>query len=158
MNLSEFQAKIKECYRAKFPESRIDVQYSNRLGSSICIQFFLANDSSEVSNKIWQNDTLSMMFFIHELTSDLQADSELPEMELTAHQNHYIVKSENIYKYCDSKRVNFRKVNGSAEKIVNTLEKFFNKLQAQILEDYKSGQIHPEHSEIVKIKVFNFAK
>jgi hypothetical protein len=99
-----------------------------------------------------------MMFFIHDLPGNLQADSELPEMELTCHMNHYIVKTENDYKYSDSKRVNFRKVSGEAEKIVNSLDKFFSKLQAQILEDYTSGKMHPNHTEIVKIKVANFAK
>ena len=158
MKLSEFESQITDAYKKYFPNSRIFVQYSDKLGATITIGCYLAGDKTENSGNYWDNDIFSIAFSIHgesgqQLPKGLTADSELPTLELTKYRAHYFITPENKNLCYESRSLSFRKTQGESGKIIDTLNKFFSKLHESITADYKNGRIHPNHFALVGKKL-----
>lgn len=162
MKLNELQAQIESAYHKYFPNSRIFVGYSDKLGATISIGCYLAGAKEENPGKYWDNDMFHVSLTIHgesgqQLPKGLQAESDLPEiMELSQYLSYFFKKTDNKYKYCDSEKFSFRKNSGDAEKLVKYLDKYFASMREKVLTAYIAGQILPAHLETVKIKLANF--
>ncbi len=160
MNLSELTTRIESSYREYFPESKIFVEYSGKMYSSIWVRCFIAGAKTENSGNYWDNDMMRVSFRIQgengQELPDLQADSELPNLSIENHAKSYHIKPDSIYLVYENRRMSYRKTTGTPEKIVASLDMFFKSLQAQILQDYTAGRIHANHTEIVKIKLDKF--
>jgi len=159
MKVSEFLSEVEKTYSKHFPESRIDATYNPkgfyRTMSVVC---FLAGKEAECINGYWDNDMLNVAFSItnggDEFMRELNADSELPEITLENYRKSYYIKPIfNKYNCYDRRKLSFRKVTGSGEKIIARLDKFFLMLKNTILDDVKSDYIHGNHAELVNAKV-----
>jgi len=158
MELQNFLSQIEKSYHAVFPESHISVKYTHGLYADIWITCRLANDISEVANRIAGNDMLSIMFQIDktsgELPRGMNPDSELPEdLILNVEQNSYHIKPPSQYLAYGTTKLPYRKTRGNGAKLVKTLDKYFNKLRESILQDLQEDLIHPSFVDIVKRKV-----
>ncbi len=64
-NAVDFASKIEDEIKKIFPKSYVQVDFSNRLGTSIIISFALGKDKSEWAHGIIQNDPARMNLFIY---------------------------------------------------------------------------------------------
>jgi len=157
MNINQLQNEIKEKFLTQFPHSRIFIKYGG-FARTIWINCFLSEDNSECSNGIIHNDMFKISFEItssegYEFSKDVNLESELGEVALESHSNHYTILSDDSRLYCDHKKVSFRKSVGTPEKIIQSLDKFFIKLKLSVSEDIQNTKIHRDFVSIVLQKI-----
>lgn len=146
MKFSEFSGKIKEVYAKRFPKSLCVCNIHNSLGGFISIDCFLAADKSEFPHFISLNDAISVKLDIDlpERKSSWNTESELPDtlvIKALKKEIKHKPSPEMSYLYCEYTRVNFRKTEGNADKIIKTFEKFVDRLYAEISKQYNAGNL-----------------
>ena len=121
MKISEFMEQIKTVYKKHFPESYCHVRHEKNLYTSIGISCCLAGNREEESGGYWENDMLHVSFSVdadgHELSRNLSADDELPEvLRLEKWHSSYHIVPENKYMAFGRETVPYRRTTGNAEK------------------------------------------
>ena len=145
MKFAEFKNNIESRWAEKF-NGKCNVKIFNCCGKCITIDFYI----SPVMNVTWLNDMLHFNLMI-DLPNGFNEEEDLPEvMTVTASHNCYKVKPENKYLCFESKRIPFRKSNGTAEKIAENIGKSINKIYEMLTEDLAAGNIHENHINILK--------
>ena len=150
--------EIKKRYNLHFPYSWCRIEHSSNLYNSVWIHLYTVKTVSEAHNNIIQNDMLSIEFKIErpsgELAKGTNTLSEINEpLILINNCKSYILKPTDKYLYCSRKQLQFRKVVGSPDKIIHTLEKFFIQLKTELETDLKNDMIHTDHLELLKTKL-----
>ena len=155
MTYKEFRREITNAYAEVFPRSLCDVGIFKALGRSIFIDCYLAKDKHELPNMLFQNDMFRIRFWI-DMPDDFMEESELPDnLTLEVCSKFYCIKPKNKYLYCDYRSLRFQKTKGNPEKIVKTLEKYFQKLKMSVKEDLTIGNIHPNYLSLAKEKIYD---
>jgi len=161
MKTSEFKTKVTELYNKYFPKSLCAVKVSSDLYRSMWIDCYLAKDRSEFPNGIDLNDMFNISFRIEagenkELSKAcVKEDGVLPETILiTNRSNSYAIKPPAGSYLCYYRtNIQFRKTTGSAEKVLETLEKFFTKMKSSLEFDLKADKIHKNHLDLLLLKL-----
>ena len=123
---TEQQSQIKAIYGKYFKESAIRY-WENDKYCFMFIKFYLAKDQSELINSYWLNDCFGLEFEIDNLGGvyTLKAKSKFYTIKPIFHKY-------NVY---DGRDVAFRQVKGDFDKILAGLDKFFDRLHKQFIED-----------------------
>lgn len=154
MTVREFLKEIEATYQEYFNGSACEAILYKGLGESICISCFLAADKNEVTNGYFDNDMIKARFWIHNVKKGITLDDEMPESVLLESQSKcFMVKPSVDYLYCDYENVSFRKTTGSPEKIINTLEKFFQKLNTGIKLAYNNNNTMDQFKELIELRL-----
>jgi len=158
MIMKNMITEIEKKYYEKFPNSRIFVKFSKNFYPSISIVCYLCNDQKEEINGYWDNDILHISFMIsaenfREFSKDINLESDLLIIGLENNHNSYYTKPESVYMAYGSKKISFRKVQGNPEKIIRSLDLFFEKLKTSLLESLNDNNIHANHFDLVKMKL-----
>lgn len=158
MKMRELTNQIQQAYSKYFTDSKCSVVLSSNLYHSVSIACFLANNKTELSGGYWENDMFSIRFSIDtetgEFSKDLTLDSEVPNnARLTVSRKSYALKPPSRYFAFGTKQLAFRKTVGEGEKIVKSLDKFFSKLHAELLQDIKADLIHDNHKALLASKI-----
>ena len=151
MKYTEFAENIRAIYAEKFPNSVCKVEAVKNFGKYIFITCSLAENINECANRIAMNDMFHIQFCIT-LNDNFNFESDkLPEqMALECRTNNYLIIPENKYLCYSRRKISYRKVTGTAEKLEETFKKFIDKLYNQLIEDYNGGNIHKDFKEIVQ--------
>jgi len=158
MTVQNFLENIQKSYGKYFTDSRCLVGLNKSLYRSISVRCLLSNNNSEVANGIWQNDMLSVAFMIDvegkEFDKDITLNSEVPNnLELKILDNSYLIKPQDKYLCYSRRKLRYRKTKGNATKILNTLDKYFQKLNEELKKDIANEEIHDNHIELLKSKI-----
>ena len=160
MKTQDFLNQIESTYATHFPNSKIFCKYSQKsLFRNISITCKLAGNNQEISGGYWDNDIFHITFFIgnsngRQFLSTMTLDSDLPEtLNLENHRKHYMTKPEDVYCVYGSKKVSFRKAKGDAAKLITSLDKFFVRLKASVVDDLATDNIHKNHRDLVLAKI-----
>jgi hypothetical protein len=158
MLVKDFTKKVEETYNRYLPASKCFARLSTNLHPSISISCFLANDKTELYNRYWENDMMNIRFSIDtekgEFPKDIMNDSEIPNnLQLTIWSKSYLLKPLKSNMCYDGKQLPFRKTKGDSQKIINTLDKYFLKLHAELLQDLKNNLIHDNHKNLLISKL-----
>lgn len=155
MKFEEFKTEIKGKYAENFNGACVVRKYVC-LGKSIVIDCYLGEAQT---GTISDNDMLKVAFNIS-LPDNFNYDTdELPEkLIMVAWNNSYLIKPEDDYLAYSTRKIPYRKATGTAEKLVEVAAKFFNKMYTLIREDYTSGNIHDNYTEVVEQNVCGMAQ
>jgi hypothetical protein len=157
MKVNEFIKLVKESYYKEFPKSKIQVALNTNLYSSIGIKCILANNESEVTNGIIENDMLHIRMSVARENSHLgkiTQDDLLPDdLLLEVYHKYYMVKPENKFHAFGSINLPFRKTKGNSKKLAQTLEKYFKKLKESLKDSLEKDLIHDNHKNLVIEKI-----
>lgn len=141
---SEIIAKWSEHFNGK-----CDVEICRVYGRFILIEMRL----SEKIDICRENDIFQIRFMI-DLPDNFNESENLPKnLTITSNARDYKIKpkAEKIkYLVYEYRRVPFREVTGTPEKIIQVIGKFIDKLYKQFTADYKNGNITNNYIEIVK--------
>ena len=150
MKFEEFKNRIQEKYAENFSGACVVRKYIC-LGKSIIIDCYMGEAQT---GTISDNDMLKVAFNIS-LPDKFNYDTdELPEnLIMESWNNYYLIKPEDDYLAFSTRKIPYRKSTGTAEKLIGTAAKFFDKMYALIREDYASGNIHDKYTEVVKQNV-----
>lgn len=126
MRLTQEQKKLIETtYHKYFKNSAIKYwEYDD--GGYMWVRFYLAENEKELFNTYWDNDVFKI---------DFEIDTCFEGYCLKARTNMYVIKPTKDYYWCDYRKIPFRQVKGSFDKIMNGLERFFQRLHKQFKED-----------------------
>lgn len=153
VTISEFMKEIASVYNKYFPKSKCDVKFSTNFGSTIWIDCYLAGDKNEEPYGFWVNDMFGVSFSI-ELPDDTEKTSKVPDsITLTARSSFIKTKPSNKFLAFDAKKVPFRKITGSAEKILSGFDKYVQKLYNMVKTEYDNGNINDDKKSLVKDKL-----
>lgn len=158
ITVRDFLNEVKETYSNYFTDSKCDTRLITNLYNSIFINCYLANNKSECINGYFENDMFNVMFTIDTengaFGKDIDLDSELPSnLKLEAKYKSYYIKPENEYLAYSSRKLNFRKTKGDYKKIINSLDKFFDRLSEELKTDLANDKIHSNHIDLLKEKL-----
>lgn len=158
MKLKDFIQGIECRWKKFFPRSKCEIYFTENIYGMIFAKFYLANESFEVQYGIWRNDMFSIAFSIDTIAGSLPKTltelSELPEnLRLTSDARSYFIKPEQKMFAYGSRKLNFRKTIGNAEKLLFAFEKFFKQLRETLLSDWKNDNICKQHIELVRSKL-----
>jgi hypothetical protein len=157
MKTKELIAAIENTYNKHFPYSKISVKFST-FYPSISIKCFLAGDKNENSGGYWDNDILYVGFMISgenfkEFPKNTTLDSELGIIALENNAKSYHVKPDNQYMVYGRKELTFRKIQGNPEKILKSLDVFFERMKSSLQDDLNNDRIHKNHVNLVMSKL-----
>ena len=126
MTVEEFMQDIRDTYNNYFPRSTCQVKLVRSLGTALWIDCYLAKDASECENGIAGNDMFHISFWFPNDFEGLTKDDLVPE-SLTMEISQKTIKTapENRYMAFGSESLPFRKVKGSSDKILKTLDRYF---------------------------------
>lgn len=152
--MKKFLEEIEKTYHKYLPNSKCKAVFSKNIYSSISVYCFLANDKTELFNGYWDNDMINIRFTIDtgkgEFDKDINVESELPDnLKLEANSKSYTIKPTEKYMAYGRRKVYFRKTVGNGDKIIKTLDKFFNKLYNQLQDDLEHDIIHDNHRKLL---------
>lgn len=158
MKTSELIKAIETTYGKYFPDSKIDVILSSSLYRVIYVKCYLAGNNSEVSNGIWDNDILNVLFTIlgensAQLPKGINQDTELSVISLENEHKDYLTKPESKFFVYGKRGLSFRKVQGIPEKIVKSLDVFFARMKESLQNDLNNNNIHDNHVKTVNSKL-----
>lgn len=124
--VSEFMQEIRDLYNNYFPASTCSVRLVKSLGTALWIDCYLAKDASECENGISGNDMFHISFWFPDDFAGLTNDSLVPDF-LTMEISQKIIKTapDNDYMAFGAESLPFRRVKGSPDKILKTLDKYF---------------------------------
>ena len=141
MITKEFLQNVESLYTSRFPHSKAFARLRTGLGKALTVDCFLAGDKSENSGNMWDNDILSVKFWI-DIPANATLESELPEsLTMEILQGSYSIKPENRMKAFDSRKMTWRKSKGSAAKLLQVLDKYFVQLHDSLVNDLAKGNI-----------------
>ncbi|MGL5329290.1 MAG: hypothetical protein ACRDD7_08480 [Peptostreptococcaceae bacterium] len=153
MKVFELCQAIEESYNEFFPSSAVCAALHKNLYRSIDVNCKLAGSKDECINNYWENDMFSIRFRIDGENGQLKGideESELPEMLVLQIENKsFTTKPENNYMAYGRIVLPFRKVKGDANKIFNTLEKYFSKLHDEVENALNNDLIHDNFKTLV---------
>ena len=147
MNKENFIKEMENIYKKTFKNSKFNASYGCFGDDTLFIKLFLANDTTEVANGLFDNDMFSIMLEVKFY------DDELKNMVFSSVLNSYRVKAELEYLYCSHHKVAFRKVKGDYNKVLNAFDKFVARLYENIIDELKADNIHSEDIELLKQKI-----
>ena len=161
MNVAQFKDELKKVYAKYFEGSAITINNKSGLFRSITISCYLIKDQSEAINQITQNDMFRIRFNITQTGDEFQRDEYLKRddmilpgvLRIEKWSNDYTIKPQSKYLVYSSKDVYFRQTQGNAQKIIDTFEKFIQKLNKQLHDDIKNDLIHDNHIELLKLRL-----
>ncbi len=158
MLVKYFMQEIENTYYNYFPKSRCYVRFSKNIYSSISISCYLANNEAELSGGYWENDMFSIRFYINtetgEFDKDIAEDSDLPgNLNLEADRKSYSLKPDIEFMAYGRRQLTFRKTKGEPYKILNSLDKFFNRLHQELQNDINDGAIHENYIDLLLEKI-----
>lgn len=169
MTVGEFINSVKAIYNKYFADSECVAQNLKVLGMEyIGIKWYLSKDRSETAHGIRDNDMLWVTFnidledntesgrvydmYIYDNSS--KNDRPMPgTITLEVKQKSYLTSPEVKYMAYGRRDLPYRKTTGTPQKILNTLDKYAQKLHASLEADLASGVIHPNHQELVRAKL-----
>lgn len=147
MNKENFIKEMENIYKKTFKNSKFNASYGCFGDDTLFIKLFLANDTTEVANGLFDNDMFSIMLEVK------FNDDELNNMVFSSVLNSYRVKAELEYLYCSHHKVAFRQVKGDYKKVLNAFDKFVARLYQNITDELKADNIHSEDIELLKQKI-----
>lgn len=148
MKFSEFRSEIIKAYTEKFPCGYCAVELYKCLGLSITIDCHISE------NGRCGNDMMHICLRIELPDKFNIASEELPDnLTVEAWRNYYLTIPENKYMVYGTNKAYFRKSNGTAEKVIDVIKKYFSRLHDSIRMDYINGRIHKDHVEYVKANI-----
>ena len=158
MNVAQFKDELKRVYAKYFEGSALRIESTHGIYRNIVIQCFLIKDSTEAINRIAMNDMFRISFSITHNGNEFSRDEYiknnemlLPEdLRMEKYDNSYFIKPESHYHAYSQKSISFRQAQGNARKIIDTFEKFIQKLSKQLHDDLENGLIHDNHVELLK--------
>lgn len=158
ITVNDFITEVENSYLKYFTNSKIIVKLDTRLYKNIYVKCLLSNNINECSSRIIENDMMSISFMIdqegRELNKDINTESVLPtNLQIKVLDNSYLIKPENQYLCYSRRKLNYRKTKGDAKKIINTLDKYFNKLHEELKKDIENNNIHDNHIDLLKSKL-----
>lgn len=142
-----FIKEMENIYKKTFKNSKFNTSYGYFGNDTLFIKLYLANDTTEVANGLFDNDMFSIMLEVKFY------DDELNNMVFSSVLNSYRVKAENKYLYSSHKKVAFRQVKGNYDKVLNAFSKYVGRLYNSILDDIKADNIHDTDIELLKAKI-----
>lgn len=141
MKFEEFKNQIESIYKRKFDKSWVSCRIYRCLGKSITIDMTLANDIKECISQIAGNDMIRCSFMIN-LPDKWNDTEDLPEnLTMRTLTNEIKTKPVEDYFYCGYEKITFRQTKGSPEKLISTFEKFVERLDNAIKEEYKADNL-----------------
>ena len=154
MNITEFKLQLEQNYHKYFTNSKITIE-KDCFGDNYYITSYIANNLDEVHFGILRNDILSVSFYICGLDNKKLAKlEELPDkIELQIHSKCYKMKPQNKYHALSFGYFNFRKQNGSVEKILNTLDRYFKIIRSRLKEELKNNCILDDDVQLLTSKL-----
>jgi hypothetical protein len=163
MKISVFREEVKKIYAKYFDGSLITINYDKfSIYKNVTIHAYLVKDRSEAINGIAQNDLFTIIFSLtksgsttdqKEFNKNDLIDDELilsNDLMLEKYSSYYTIKPQNKYLCYSSKSVAFRKSTGNAQKILETLNSYFQRLSQQLHDDIKNDLIHDNHIELLR--------
>lgn len=147
MERNLFIKEMENIYKKTFKNSKFNASYGCFGNDTLFIKLYLANDTTEVANGLFDNDMFSIMLEVKFY------DDELNNMVFSSVLNSYRVKAQNEYLYCSHKKVAFRQVKGNYDKVLNAFSKYVGRLYNSILDDIKADNIHDTDIELLKAKI-----
>lgn len=144
MKFTEFAERINTKWTEKF-NGKCSVKIDRRFSTSIYIRFRM-RDEIDVTVL---NDMLQAVFNI-DLPKGFTAEDEMPEfLTMENLQSHFYTKPENQYYAYGSKKIPYRKAKGTPEKIIESLEKYIDRLYGLLVEARDADNIHETHIKIL---------
>lgn len=137
------QEQLKEIYIKYFKNSKIDVITMSN--NKYYIRLLLAQNEREEINGYFDNDMFNINFRLY-----VNGENDFTLENVIS---RYFVKPTNQYLVYESKKVSFRKTKGNKDKILQSFEKYVQKLYTELTEDLKSGNIHNNHIELLTKKL-----
>ena len=147
MNKENFIKEMENIYKQTFKNSKLNASYGCFGDDTLFIRLYLAENTDEVANGLFDNDMFSIMLEVKFY------DDELKNMVFSSVLNSYRVKAELEYLYCSHHKVAFRKVKGDYNKVLNAFDKFVARLYENITDELKADNIHSEDIELLKQKI-----
>lgn len=147
MNKENFIKEMENIYKKTFKNSKFNASYGCFGDDTLFIRLYLAENTNEVANGLFDNDMFSIMLEVKFY------DDELKNMVFSSVLNSYRVKAELEYLYCSHHKVAFRKVKGDYNKVLNAFDKFVARLYENITDELKADNIHSEDIELLKQKI-----
>lgn len=147
MNKENFIKEMENIYKKTFKNSKFNASYGCFGDDTLFIKLYLAENTDEVANGLFDNDMFSIMLEVKFY------DDELKNMVFSSVLNSYRVKAELEYLYCSHHKVAFRKVKGDYNKVLNAFDKFVARLYENITDELKADNIHSEDIELLKQKI-----
>ena len=147
MNKENFIKEMENIYKKTFKNSKFNASYGCFGDDTLFIRLYLAENTDEVANGLFDNDMFSIMLEVKFY------DDELKNMVFSSVLNSYRVKAELEYLYCSHHKVAFRKVKGDYNKVLNAFDKFVARLYENITDELKADNIHSEDIELLKQKI-----
>lgn len=167
MKFSEFKNQIIANYKSVMPNSNCTIELS-ALGKDSCfVTYYLANDLSEVPNRISLNDLFHISFHIMQPKASLDVygvgtpltdDTELPSsLTMEVMDKQIKTKPESEYLAYGSVTLPFRKTVGKPEGIIAVLLKYAEKVKETLTDLYEEDKLptnqQPNIVELVKSKL-----
>lgn len=147
MNKENFIKEIENIYKQTFKNSKLNARYGCFGDDTLFIRLYLAENTDEVANGLFDNDMFNIMLEVKFY------DTELNNMEISSVLNSYRIKAQLDYLYSSHKKVAFRKNKGDYKKILDTFKKYVDRLYNSILDDIKADNIHNTDIELLKKKI-----
>lgn len=134
----KFMDDIKAVFDKRFPNSRCIVKFSNNIGSTITVWFYLANDESEVSNGIMANDACRHIFQCYDVDDNGKLADKISFDRISGRgitrKAHDDDPDEKFLAYSYIP-VRYRKVTGTKETVLKNFERYVNSMADIILEN-----------------------
>lgn len=158
MTVEKFTNEIKEVYAKYLPNSAINSYFSAHIFPCISVKPFLIASKDEAHGSIIQNDLLHISFRITRPNTramdDYTKETEITEdLSIECLYHSYLTKPTNPNMVYGSRKLKFRKTTGSPEKIIASLDRFFNQLLEALKDDVENNMITDDHIELVKQKI-----
>lgn len=147
MNKENFITELNNIYRKTFKHSRLNASYGCFGDDTLFIKLYLAENTTEVANGLFDNDMLGVMLEVKFL------DDELNDMIFTKCASSYRVKPTSEYLFSSHKKVAFRQVRGDYKKVLNAFDKYVERLRDSIVADYIADNIHDNDIDLVDKKI-----
>lgn len=161
MLVSEFLLGAEAIYHKYFPRSKCNAAFDTHLYRSISIQCYLANKKEDCPNNYFMNDMFKILFFIQtddgrQFPGNIDENSELPEnLQMEAFKSFYSIKPSQPFMAYESKKMPYRKVKGTPEKLLCVFGDYCGRLRDEIIKDFFDGLIHKDYADIVNAKVIH---
>lgn len=128
-NVDELVTALEEAISAIFPNSYVDVNFSEKLGKDITIRFALGKDTSEFPNGYFDNDRARQVMMV--AYDQINDDNTLfDKINIGLIKGGYIIISN-----YDRIKVGFRKKTDTPERIVQYIDNYFKKLKQVLIEN-----------------------
>lgn len=147
MKKENFIMEMENIYKQTFKNSKFNASYGCFGDDTLFIKLYLANDTTEVANGLFDNDMFNIMLEVK------FNDDELNNMVFSSVLNSYRVKAELDYLYSSHHKVAFRQVKGDYNKVLNAFSKFVARLYQNITDELKADNIHDTDIELLKQKI-----